>query len=239
MGGGVGLSAYAAFRVVTERSAVAMPEVGIGFFPDVGASFLLARTPGLTGTYLALTGDRMNAADAIYCGFADIQVAAARLAELPGALADCRTAADVKHALAGGATPHATSRLHAARSWIDQCYAADNVEDIIRRLQSSDVAEARTAAAAMSKASPTSLKVTLRNIRDAVSFRRMEESFRQDFRIALAAIAGHDFVEGVRAAIVDKDRDPKWRPATLEKVTSDIVDRHFQPVGAMELNFPH
>jgi enoyl-CoA hydratase len=239
MGGGVGLSAYAAFRVVTERSAVAMPEVGIGFFPDVGASFLLARTPGLTGTYLALTGDRMNAADAIYCGFADIQVAAARLAELPGALTDCHTAADVKHALAGGATPHATSRLHAARSWIDQCYAADNVEDIMRRLQSSDVAEARTAAAAMSKASPTSLKVTLRNIRDAVSFRRMEESFRQDFRIALAAIAGHDFVEGVRAAIVDKDRDPKWRPNTLEGVTPDIIDRHFQPVGAMELNFPH
>jgi enoyl-CoA hydratase len=238
MGGGVGLSAYAAFRIVTERSAVAMPEVGIGFFPDVGASFLLARSPGMTGTYLALTGDRMNAADAIYCGFADVQIASAKLAELPGALIDCRTAADVKRTLAGLTNPPATSRLQAARSWIDPCYAADSVEDIMHKLQSSGVAGARAAFAAMSKASPTSLKVTLRNIRDAVSFKRMEQSFQQDFRIALAAIASHDFVEGVRATIVDKDRNPKWRPDKLEAVTAEIVDRHFQPVGALELNFP-
>jgi len=237
MGGGVGLSAHAAFRVVTERSAVAMPEVGIGFFPDVGASFLLARCPGHTGTYLALTGDRMNAAVAIYCGFADMHIAAAKLAELPGALADCRTAADVKRTLAGVSSPPATGRLQAARSWIDQCFAAASVEVIIRRLQSSNVAEARAAAVAMSKASPTSLKVTLRNVREAVSFKRLEDSFRQDFRIALAAIAGHDFVEGIRATIVDKDRDPKWRPAELEEVTPDIVDRHFDSVGALELTF--
>jgi enoyl-CoA hydratase len=238
MGGGVGLSGYAAFRVVTERSAVAMPEVGIGFFPDVGASFLLARSPGRTGTYLALTGDRMNAADAIYCGFADVQIAAATLPELPGALTDCRSAADVKRALDSMATAQPTSRLQAARSWIDPCYAADSAEDIMQRLQSGDAAETGAARAAMSKASPTSLKVTLRNIRDAVSFKRMEESFQQDFRIALAAIAGHDFVEGVRATIVDKDRNPKWRPDKLEDVTPDIVDRHFQSVGALELNFP-
>lgn len=239
MGGGVGLSSYAAFRIVTERSAAAMPEVGIGFFPDVGASFLLARSPGMTGTHLALTGHRMNAADAIYCGFADVQIAAARLPELPGALADCRTATDVKRALVGITDPPATSRLQAARFWIDQCYAADSVEVIMLRLQSSDAAEAGAAAAAMGKASPTSLKVTLRNIRDALSFKRMEESFQQDFRIALAAIAGHDFVEGVRATIVDKDRDPKWRPDKLQDVTPDIVGRHFQSVGALELNFPN
>jgi enoyl-CoA hydratase len=238
MGGGVGLSAHAAFRVVTGRSTVAMPEVGIGFFPDVGASFLLARCPGYTGTYLALTGERMNAADAVYCGFADVHIGAAKLAELPGALADCRTAAEVKRTLTGMSSPPATGRLHAARSWIDECFAADSVERIVHRLQSSNVAEARAATALMSKASPTSLKVTLRNIRDAVSFKRLEDSFRQDFRIALAAIAGHDFVEGIRATIVDKDRDPKWRPDQLEKVTPDIVDRHFKPVGELELKFP-
>jgi enoyl-CoA hydratase len=238
MGGGVGLSAHAAFRVVTERSAVAMPEVGIGFFPDVGASFLLARCPGRTGTYLALTGERMDAADAIYCGFADVQIATTKLAGLPGALAECRTASEVKRALAGMSSPSATGRLQAARSWIDACFAADSVEEIIPRLQSSNVADARAAAAAISQASPTSLKVTLRNVRDAVSFKGLEDSFRQDFRIALAAIAGHDFVEGIRATIVDKDRDPKWRPDKLERVTPEIVDRHFKSVGALELKFP-
>ena len=238
MGGGVGLSGYAAFRIVTERSAVAMPEVGIGFFPDVGASFLLARSPGLTGTHLALTGERMNAADAIYCGFADIQIAAAELPGLPRALADCRTAATVQRVFTDLSTAPGTSRLQASRAWIDHCYAADSVEEIMQRLQSSTAPEAQAAYAAMSRASPTSLKVTLRNVRDAVSFKRMEESFQQDFRIALAAIAGHDFIEGVRATIVDKDRNPKWRPDKLDEVTPDIVDRHFQPLGALELKFP-
>jgi enoyl-CoA hydratase len=237
MGGGVGLSAHAAFRIVTERSAVAMPEVGIGFFPDVGASFRLARCPGQTGTHLALTGDRMNAADAIYCGFADVHIAVAQLAELPGALADCRTAAQVTRTLANLSTPPATSRLQAARSWIDQCYAADSVEEIMRRLQSSNAAEARAACATMSKVSPTSLKVTLRNVRAALSFQKVEETFQQDFRVALAAIAGHDFIEGIRAAIVDKDRNPQWRPDKLEEVTPDIVERHFRPLGVADLTF--
>jgi enoyl-CoA hydratase len=237
MGGGVGLSAHAAFRIVTERSAVAMPEVGIGFFPDVGASFLLARSPGQTGTYLALTGERMNAADALYCGFADVHIATAKLSELPGALAPCHSAADVRRTLAAASTAPAAGRMEAARSFIDKCFAADGLEDIIHRLQSSDLAAARAALATMSKVSPTSLKVTLRNVRDAVSFDRLENSFRQDFRIALAAIAGHDFIEGIRATIVDKDRDPKWRPANLEAVTPEIVERHFKSVGELELKF--
>jgi enoyl-CoA hydratase len=192
----------------------------------------------LTGSYLALTGERMTAGDAVYCGFADLNIAAAKLPELPAALAECRAAADVKRTLTGMSTRPAPGRLQAARGWIDQCYAADNVEDIMYRLQASGAAEATTAAAAMSKASPTSLKVTLRNVRAAVSFKRMEESFRQDFRIALAAIAGHDFIEGIRATIVDKDRNPKWQPDRLEEVTPGFVDRYFQSVGALELKLP-
>jgi enoyl-CoA hydratase len=238
MGGGVGLSAHAAHRVVTERSAVAMPEVGIGFFPDVGASFPLARSPGHAGTHLALTGSRIGAADAIYCGLADIHVAAARLPELPAALADCRSAADARDRLHEMSTPPVLGHLPAARTWIDRCYAANTVEDIVRQLRSSDVEDARTALHAIEKASPTSLKITLRNIRSAVSFKRVEESFQQDYRIALACIAGHDFIEGIRATIVDKDRKPAWRPDRLEGVTPDIVDRHFRPVGALELKFP-
>jgi enoyl-CoA hydratase len=237
MGGGVGLSAHAAHRLVTERSAVAMPEVGIGFFPDVGASYLLARAPGHAGTYLALTGARMNAADAIYCGFADAHVAAGRIEELPAALADCRTAHDVRRSIERMSAPPPPGRLQAARQWIDAAFGADAVETIVARLRAHDGDEARGALAAMDKASPTALKVTLRNVRAALSFARVEESFQQDYRIALACIAGHDFIEGIRATIVDKDRNPKWRPDTLEAVTADVVDRHFKPLGDRELTF--
>jgi enoyl-CoA hydratase len=237
MGGGVGLSAHAAHRVVTERSAVAMPEVGIGFFPDVGASFPLARSPGFSGTHLVLTGDRVGAADAMYCGLADIHVPAAKLADLAAALADCRTADQVRTQLKATSVAPAPGRLAAARPWIDACYSADTVEDIVARLAGRAEDEARAALATIRQKSPTSLKVTLRNIRAALSFAKVEESFQQDYRIALACAAGHDFIEGIRAAIVDKDRNPAWRPNTLEDVTAEIVDRHFRSVGALELTF--
>ncbi len=237
MGGGVGVSAHASHRIVTERSAVAMPEVGIGFFPDVGASFLLARTPGYVGTYLALTGDRMNAADAIFCRFADMHIAAAKLAELPAALADCRTADDVRARLGAMSVAPIPGRLQAAQRWIDSCFDVGAIEAIFARLQSTNLDEARSALATMQKASPTSLKVTLRNVRAALSFARVEECFQQDYRIALACIAGHDFIEGIRATIVDKDRNPKWRPDKIEDVTAEIVDRHFESVGPLELSF--
>ncbi|MGB7101637.1 MAG: enoyl-CoA hydratase/isomerase family protein [Xanthobacteraceae bacterium] len=239
MGGGVGVSAHASHRVVTERSAVAMPEVGIGFFPDIGASFLLARAPGHVGTYLALTGDRMSAADAIYCGFADVHIAAGKLAELSVALADCRTAHDVRKQLGRLSSAPAPGRLKAAQPWIDTSFEADQVETIFEELRSSKLDEAISALGTMQKASPTSLMITLRNVQAAASFKRVEESFQQDYRIALACIAGHDFIEGIRATIVDKDRSPKWRPGRLEDVTTKIVDRHFKPVGALELTFPN
>ncbi len=237
MGGGVGLSTHAAHRVVTERSAVAMPEVGIGFFPDVGASFLLARSPGYAGTYVALTGERMGAADAIYCRLADVHIAAAKLPELPAALADCRTANDARARLEEMSSTPAPGKLPAARQWIDNCYGVNDVETIVERLGAANVEAARAAVATMQKMSPTSLKVTLRNIRAALSFKRVEESFQQDYRIALACIAGHDFIEGIRAQIVDKDRNPRWRPHRLEDVTTNIVERHFKPVGHLELTF--
>ncbi len=237
MGGGVGLSAHAAHRVVTERSEVAMPEVGIGFFPDVGASFPLARAPGCVGAYLALTGNRAGAADAIYCGLADIHVPAAKLVAIPTIVADCRTGDDARARLGGLSTSPAPGNLPTARPWIDCCYSADRVEDMFDRLQGSGEEPARAALETMHKASPTSLKITLRNLREAASFQRVEQSFRQDYRIALACIAGHDFIEGIRAAIVDKDRKPAWQPARLEDVTPDVVEAHFRPLGALELKF--
>jgi len=235
MGGGVGLSAHASHRIVTERSSVAMPEVAIGYFPDVGACFLLARAPGFTGTYLAMTGARASAADAIYCGLADLHIPTVRLDELPAALAAARGPFDVKARLDKFSTPPAAGSLAAARSWIDRCYGADTVEDIVARLAASDEADARNALDTMGKVSPTSLKITLRNLRSALSFERVEQSFQQDYRVSLACVAAHDFIEGIRAMIVDKDRKPIWRPDSLAGVTPDIVERHFKSVGALEL----
>jgi enoyl-CoA hydratase len=237
MGGGVGVSAHAAHRVVTERSSIAMPEVSIGYFPDVGVSFLLARSPGQTGMHLALTGSRIGAADAIYCGLADIHVPAASLADLPSRLADCNSAQDVRAALKEMSSLPTPGKLPAARPWIDDCYGAQNVEEILDRLRTSKADNASSTLATLEKMSPTSLKITLRNIRSAVSFTKVEESFQQDYRISLACIAEHDFIEGIRATIVDKDRNPVWRPPKLEDVTPAIVGRHFRSVAALELNF--
>jgi enoyl-CoA hydratase len=237
MGGGVGISAHAAHRVVTERSAIAMPEVGIGFFPDVGASFLLARAPGQIGTFLALTGQRVGAADALFCKLADIHVPADRLTGLPAALAECCSGDEVRAKLAGLSAAPAPGRLPSQREWIDACYHGDELEQIIQRLRTYGGKDAQAAIELMAKASPTSLKVTLRNLRSAATFARLEQSFAQDYRIALACIAGHDFIEGIRAAIIDKDRKPRWRPDTIQAVNGEIVDRHFRTVGALELKF--
>src|SRR6516225_244822 len=135
MGGGVGLSAHAAHRVVTERSAIAMPEVGIGFFPDVGASFLLARAPGYIGTYLALTGQRVGAADALCCKLADIYVPAVRLAELPAVLGDCRSADDVRTALKQSAPADARGAVAQQRGWLHACYGAYAAEELVKPLR--------------------------------------------------------------------------------------------------------
>jgi enoyl-CoA hydratase len=237
MGGGVGLSAHAAHRVVTERSAVAMPEVGIGFFPDVGASFLLARTPGYIGTYLALTGQRVGAADALACKLADIHVPVDRLIEFPAVLAKCRGHDEVRAGLERLSAAPVAARLLKEREWIDAGYGGGSLEEIVARLHASRAEGAQAELDVMHKASPTSLKVTLRNIRSAATFDRVEQSFAQDYRIALACIAGHDFIEGIRAAIIDKDRNPHWRPNKIEAVTPEIVDRHFQSVGELELTF--
>ena len=133
--------------------------------------------------------------------------------------------------------PPSASQLAAARPWIDACYGADDVEDIVDRLRAYGNDAALAALAIIEWMSPTALKVTLRNMRSAVSFDKVEQCFQQDYRLALACIAEHDFIEGIRAAIVDKDRHPAWRPDTLEAVTRDVVDRHFRPLGVLELTF--
>jgi enoyl-CoA hydratase len=184
-----------------------------------------------------LTGQRLGAADALYCKLADIHVPVDRLIKLPAALASCRSHDEVRAGLERLSAAPAPARLPKEREWIDACYGGDVLEEIIARLRACRAEGAQAALDVMRKASPTSLKVTLRNIRSAATFDRVEQSFAQDYRIALACIAGHDFIEGIRAAVIDKDRNPRWRPDTIEAVTSEIVDRHFRSVGELELTF--
>jgi enoyl-CoA hydratase len=237
MGGGVGLSAHAACCVVTDRSTVAMPEVGIGFFPDVGVSFLLTRAHRELGTYVALTGERLGAQGAMTCGLANSHIPSARLGEFPAALADCRSGPEIRAALGKFETSPMPGKTPKALNWIMPCFCGNTIEEILAALSKCGNEDAIAARDIMLKASPTSLKVTLRNLREAAKFERVEDCFRQDYRIALACIAGHDFIEGIRAAIVDKDRKPVWRPDRIEEVTPEIVDRHFRSVGPLELNF--
>ncbi|MFF8986663.1 enoyl-CoA hydratase/isomerase family protein [Streptomyces globisporus] len=235
MGGGVGVSAHAGIRVVTDRSRIAMPETAIGFVPDVGGTRLLAAAPGELGTHLALTGRSVGAADAILCGLADHHVPVRLLPALTEALSGPAgpgaSAADLVQRFA---TRPAVGELAAQRDWIDACYAADSVEDIVRRLRESGVHEARTAADELLTKSPLALKVTLAAVRRAARLDSLEAVLDQEYRVSSRAFEHPDFVEGVRARIIDKDNAPQWKPGSLTEVDDQEVARFFAPLGPGE-----
>ncbi|MEU2422146.1 enoyl-CoA hydratase/isomerase family protein [Streptomyces sp. NPDC007851] len=231
MGGGVGISAHGDVRIVTERSRIAMPETGIGFVPDVGGTFLLGRAPGELGTHLALTGARIGAADAVLCRLADHYLPSGSVPAFLDDLADL----PVPEALARRAGPAPDGELAGHRAWIDACYAAGTVEEIVRRLSAHGDAAAKETAEILLGRSPTALKVTLEAVRRARRLGSLEQVLDQEYRVSCAALADHDLVEGIRAQVVDKDRAPRWSPATLAEVTGADVDRHFTPLGAREL----
>ncbi|WP_328557600.1 enoyl-CoA hydratase/isomerase family protein [Streptomyces sp. NBC_00358] len=231
MGGGVGISAHGSARVVTERSRIAMPETGIGFVPDVGGTHLLALAPGELGTHLALTGASIGAGDALLCGLADHYLPSSSLPRFVADLADL----PVPEALARHARPAPPGELAERREWIDACYTADTVEEIIQRLLAvGDPAAKETAELLLGK-SPTALKVTLVAVRRARRLGSLERVLDQEYRVSCAALSAPDLVEGVRAQIIDKDRDPRWSPATLAEVTDADVERFFAPLGEREL----
>ncbi|MFJ8440293.1 enoyl-CoA hydratase/isomerase family protein [Kitasatospora griseola] len=231
MGGGVGLSAHAATRIVTERSTVAMPETRIGLVPDVGGSRLLALAPGELGTHLALTAATMTAGDALHCGFADHFVPSAAL---PGLLGSD----DPVAALPSLTEAAPASELAQQREWIDHCYAADSVEEILERLRATGLPEAKEAVEQLLGKSPTMLKVTLAAMRRARTLPSLAATLEQEYRISCAALTHHDLVEGIRAQVVDKDRDPRWSPASLSEVTDDDVARFFAVPEGGDLQLP-
>jgi enoyl-CoA hydratase len=226
MGGGVGVSAHGSIRVVTETSKVAMPEVGIGFIPDVGGAFLLSRAPGALGLYAALTGAPFSGADAIALGFADHYVPHDQLGALRQTIVDD----GIEGALATHAIEPPASHLVEQRHWIDECFAGDTVADIVAALRGHDAGPAQDAADLIATRSPIAVSVALQAVRRAAKMETLEDVLVQDYRVSSAAARSHDLVEGIRAQIIDKDRNPKWSPPNLAAVSAADVDAYFAPV---------
>jgi enoyl-CoA hydratase len=240
MGGGVGLSAHGRHRVVTERTKLAMPEVGLGFFPDVGGTYLLSRAPGEIGSYFGLTGQTMNGPDAIHARFADAVVPSARLAALREALTNIHrgaTSAEVKTLIDGFATGETSGPVAANQSRIDGWFAYDRMEDIFAALQRDGSELALSTLKTLNEKSPRGMVVTLKLLRLARTSSSLEECLVREYRAALEVFASDDFREGVRAAVIDKDRNPKWSPARIEEVTPEMVAPYFAGIGADELKF--
>jgi enoyl-CoA hydratase len=229
MGGGVGVSAHANTRVVTDTSKIAMPEVGIGFIPDVGGAFLLSRAPGALGLYAALTGAPFSGSDAIAMGFADHYVPHGELDAFTAAI----VADGIESALAGHAVEPPPSNLAAQRDWIDECFAGDTVQDIVAALRGHHAGPGtgpQEAADLIATRSPIAVSVALDAVRRAAKLDTLEDVLVQDYRVSSASARSHDLVEGIRAQIIDKDRNPKWSPATLAEVGAADVEAYFAPV---------
>ncbi|PVE98491.1 enoyl-CoA hydratase/isomerase family protein [Microbacterium sp. TPD7012] len=222
MGGGIGLAGHAAIRIVTERSRLAMPETRIGFTPDVGGTWLLGRAPGRFGEYFALTGSTMDGADAVLLGFADHFVPSDRLDALREALAyraDPTGPSEI--VLLFDETPD-PSQLPASRTWIDEAFSAPTVVEIVERLRSQGTTDAAATADLLEELAPTALVVTLDAVREARGFPNLRAALEGEYRRVLWFVNEHpDLVEGIRAQLVDKDRDPKWHPPTLAELAPD------------------
>jgi enoyl-CoA hydratase len=230
MGGGVGIASHGGHRVVTERTRLAMPETGIGYAPDVGATWLLSKAPGEAGTWMGLTGETIDAADTIFAGLADCHVPSARLDELVAALGalDADASGDeVRAVIDRLATRPGESRLAAHDELIDRAFAFDTVEEIVGALEKEEGDFAQETRAVIARRSPTSLKLALRLLRRGRQSSSLVECLEREFTVASEILRNHDFYEGVRAAIIDKDRNPRWRPAKLAEVTESELDRYF------------
>ena len=226
MGGGIGVAGHAAIRVVTERSQLAMPEVRIGFTPDVGGTWLLAHAPGRLGEYLALTAGTMDASDALYAGFADFFVPSERIDALRDALAHrADPTGPSEIVMLFDETPD-PSPLAAARAWVDEAFSADTVPEIVARLRAlpDDLDGPAATADLLESLAPTALVVTLDAVREARAMASVRDALAGEYRRVLWFVHHHpDLVEGIRAQLVDKDRNPHWDPQTLADLAPDAA----------------
>jgi len=233
MGGGIGVSAHGSVRVVTERSVLAMPEVTIGICPDVGATWLLAQAPGHLGTYLAMTGASFDAGDAIYLGFADLFMPVANL----GAFEERVQHESLDALLRELTEPAPPSALEAQLGWIDECFRFGTVEEILAALDASSEEQARETAALIRTKSPLAVSVALAAVQRARALESVEHALEMEFGISSHLMYAQDGIEGVRALIIDKDRNPRWSPATVAEVTEGQIEAAFaeSPHGTLGL----
>lgn len=232
LGGGVGVSAHGSHRIVTERSRIGMPETTIGFAPDVGGTYLLSRAPAHSGLHAGITGIHLSGADALHLDLADAYVASGSLEELTQALAT-ETVAEV---LPRFVEEPPSSNL-AAAAWVGEAYSQQTLADVVAVLdkQGDDVPEAAAAAETLRSKSPTMASVTFEAIRRAREL-SLREALSQEYTIAMHALRSHDFREGIRAQLIDKDRNPQWRPAALDDVGEGLVAHYFTPVPGRGLD---
>lgn len=235
MGGGVGVSVHGSVRVCAEGTMFAMPETGIGLFPDVGGTYFLPRCPGQTGMYLALTGARLDVTDARYAGIATHVVPRVQHASLLEALCDGTEPLEkvlARHSVFAQDKP----RLQGLQAAIDHHFSKPSVEAIMESLQSGTALFEEQTLKALKSKSPTSLKVAYRQVREGARL-GFEDCMRLEFRLTNRFMRGRDFYEGVRAVIIDKDNAPRWDPPALEQVGPDVVESYFAPLegGDLEL----
>ena len=241
MGGGCGVSINGSHRIASERTLFAMPEVHIGLFPDVGASRFLNLCSGRIGRYLALTGTRIKAADALYCGFATHYVPHERLAALTDALAALdwdphQRRQQVDAVIARFAGDPGPARLPALQADIDRCFGLGSVEEIVEALRGETGDWAKDALAAIERASPVSLKIAFRQLELGRGM-EIEEALALEYRMTQHVMQAHDFFEGIRALLVDRDNEPRWQHRSLAEVSEAEVAGYFASLGERELRF--
>lgn len=241
MGGGVGLSVHGGYRVATENTVFAMPETGIGLFPDVGGGWFLPRLPGALGTWLALTGARLKGATVAAAGIATHYIPSEYFGALDSDLADCARASNADEALKTGlnrlAQPLGEPSYSPHIEIMDRCFSAATVEDIIANLKAAGTDWATQQIDILQTKSPETLKLALRQLREGGQATSFEAHMQMEYRIGWRKVQSPDFIEGVRAVIVDKDHAPDWQPATLDAVDEAHIQRFFEPLGDQELHF--
>ena len=240
MGGGVGLSVHGHFRIAGDRTMVAMPETAIGLFPDVGGSWFLPRLPGRIGAFMALTGERLKAADALYTGVATHYVSDDRYEEILPALVGADWQGDseavIEAVLSGLVSDPGAAPLAEQRDAIDRCFNSDKAEAIFEALANEPGDWIAKRLERLHKLSPTSIKVTLRQLSEGQGL-SFDDCMIMEYRLSQACMEGHDFYEGIRAVLVDKDHDAKWDPPTIAEVHEVLIDDHFRSLGENDLTF--
>ena len=240
MGGGVGISVHGSHRIVGDRTLFAMPETGIGLFPDVGGSYFLPRLPGRLGQYLALTGARLKAADCIYSGVGTDYIVGERMEAALAALAEAKLGpdanAEIDDIIEGFVSDVGEAPLAERRETIDRCFASDDVAEIFAALAADGSDWAQKTLAKLIAMSPLSLLVTAEEMRRGAEM-SFDDCMTMEYRLSQAFMAGHDFHEGIRALLIDKDKAPKWQHASIHEVAPAEVEVCFAPLGDRDLTF--